>query len=196
MKGIIFIILLFFTSPAFTQGNVVRIDCDNYTSYFDTIIKQPLVVSYSLYKGGGPCSRAGFAFKNDRKNIRTATTADYAHSGYDRGHLANAEDFAYDCRLDELTFRYYNCIPQSKILNRGIWKDKESVVRDMSQKDTVKVICFAKDFKKDGNLYVPAICGKIVIEKGGKITMWVFDQNGSILPSDPELLKKYLLYSK
>lgn len=189
-------LILMLTLPAYTQNSVVKIECENYTSYFDTVFRQPVVVRYSLYKGGGPCSRAGFSFKNDRKNIKTATTSDYASSGYDRGHLANAEDFAYDCKLDELTFRYYNCIPQSKILNRGIWKDKEGVVREMSQKDTVTVICFAKDFKKVGKLYVPSICGKIVIEKGGGVTMWVFDQNGSILPSDPNLLNSYLTYKK
>lgn len=196
MRTLIFLFLFILHSAVHGQSNVVRIECDNYTSFFDTVFRQPVLVKYTLYRGGGPCSRAGFNFKNDRKEIRTATTSDYAHSGYDRGHLANAEDFAYDCRLDELTFRYYNCVPQSKILNRGIWKDKESLVREMSQKDTVSVLCFARDFKKVSKLYVPTICGKIVIEKGGKITMWVFDQNGSILPSDPALLKEYLNYLK
>lgn len=194
MRLVLFLLLIILRFDSYSQNSVVKIEKANYVSYFDTVVKQPVVVKYWLYKGGGGCSRSGFAFKNDLKHIKTATTNDYSKSGYDRGHLANAEDFAYDCQLDELTFRYYNCIPQSKFLNRGPWKDKEKTVRDMSQKDSVLVVCFAKDFKKIGSLYVPSVCGKIVVERGNKITMWVFDQNGSVLPSDPVLLKKYLCY--
>lgn len=195
MKKLILTFILsifFFVSNA--QKNVVIIKKENYTSYFDTVLKQPLVVTYYLFLGGGPCSRSGFNFKNDLPNIKTATTSDYAKSGYDRGHLANAEDFAYDCKLDELTFRYYNCLPQSKVLNRGLWKQKEEEVRQLSQRDSVLIICFGRDFFKDKNLNVPKYCGKIVKEKNGKIHFWYFDQNGSLLPSDENILKEYLKY--
>jgi DNA/RNA endonuclease G (NUC1) len=186
------LILFFFFSYA--QKNVVVIKKENYISYFDTVLRQPVVVTYKLFLGGGPCSRSGFNFKNDLPNIKTATTNDYAKSGYDRGHLANAEDFAYDCKLDELTFRYYNCLPQSKILNRGLWKQKEEEAREMSQRDSITIVCFGRDFFKDKNLNVPKYCGKIVKEKNGKIHFWLFDQNGTLLPSDEKILKEYITY--
>lgn len=188
---IIFITVHF---ESFSQRNTVKIVKDNYVSYFDTVLKQPIVVIYKLYKGGGDCSRAGFNFKNDLPNIKTATTSDYAKSGYDRGHLANAEDFAYDCKLDEMTFRYYNCLPQSKVLNRGLWKQKEEEARKLSQIDTIVVICFGRDFFKDKNLNVPKYCGKIVKEKNGKIHFWYFDQNGTLLKNDDKILNEYLKY--
>jgi DNA/RNA endonuclease G (NUC1) len=189
---IILLVLSFFCSYA--QKNVVIIKKENYVSYFDTVLKQPVVVTYKLFLGGGPCSRSGFNFKNDLPNIKTATTSDYAKSGYDRGHLANAEDFAYDCKLDELTFRYYNCLPQSKILNRGLWKQKEEEARKMSQRDSITIVCFGRDFFKDKNLNVPKYCGKIVKEKNGKIHFWLFDQNGTLLSSDEKILKEYITY--
>lgn len=197
MKKLTFtIILSLFFFFSYAQKNVVIIKKENYTSYFDTVLRQPVLVVYDLFVGGGPCSRAGFNFKNDMPNIKTATNSDYAKSGYDRGHLANAEDFAYDCKLDELTFRYYNCLPQSKILNRGLWKQKEEEAREMSRKDSIKVVCFGREFFLDKKLNVPKYCGKIVKEKNGKIHFWYFDQNGSLLPSDENILKEYLIYLK
>jgi endonuclease G len=191
------VLFIFFSIHiSYAQKNSIKIVKENYTCYFDTVLKQPLVVVYKLYKGGGGCSRAGFSFKNDLTNVKTATQSDYAKSGYDRGHLANAEDFAYDCKLDELTFRYYNCLPQSKNLNRGVWKQKEEEARELSQKDTVIILCFGRMFFQDNKLNVPRYCGKIVKEKNGKIHFWYFDQNGSILPSDDKILKDYIIYLK
>src|SRR5688500_6980860 len=67
-----------------------------YQSFFNYKLKEPLYVFYKLSKGGGPCDREeeGFDFKVDEFK-KTATGGDYAGSGYDKGHLANAEDFAY-----------------------------------------------------------------------------------------------------
>jgi endonuclease G len=134
-----------------------------YKVNFSNAFHQPRYVSYTLHKGGGDCPRAGFSFKNDNDQAETATDNDYAASGYDKGHLANAEDFAFDCTKDELTFRYYNCLPQTPNLNRGLWKRNETDVREWSQKEKVYVICggyFAN--KKMGNTRVPSHCWKVV----------------------------------
>ncbi len=149
MKSFLLVILLLVSQFVIAQQVVIK--TKNYTSYFDTILKQPISVVYKLYNGGGPCSRAKFRFINDTK-YPTATDADYAKSGYDKGHLANSEDFAYDCELDELTFRYYNALPQTTALNRGIWKQIEATVRDLSKTDTLTIICYATDFVKLNNL--------------------------------------------
>lgn len=135
-----------------------------YTSYFSKTYKQPLYVKYTLYKGGGECSRSSFRFKNDTK-LEMATQKDYAGSGYDQGHLANAEDFAFDCKLDELTFRFYNCLPQTPNLNRGVWKKWESEIRKESQIDSLVVICgghFTEKKTIGKDVWVPTYCWKVV----------------------------------
>ncbi|HTJ50959.1 MAG TPA: DNA/RNA non-specific endonuclease, partial [Cyclobacteriaceae bacterium] len=106
-----------------------------YKVNFSNKFHQPRYVSYKLYKGGGTCDRSSFSFTNDNAKAETATDNDYTGNGYDKGHMANAEDFAFDCTKDELTFRYYNCLPQTVNLNRGLWKRNETDVRKWSQKE-------------------------------------------------------------
>jgi endonuclease G len=108
------------------------------------------------------CSRKSFKFKNDL-NIRLVGDAEYKGLGYDKGHLANAEDFAYDCVLDEETFRYYNYLPQTPNLNRGIWKVWETKIRNESQQDSLLVICGGVwEDRTKGNLQVPVLCWKVI----------------------------------
>lgn len=137
-----------------------------YKSYYSIHYKEPLYVGYTLWHGGGGCDRSHFYFKNDTKVV-TATLGDYAGSGYDQGHLANANDFANDCVKDELTFRFYNCLPQTPNLNRGVWKHWETDLRKESQTDSLYIYCggiFSESSKKIGNgVYVPDKCWKIVI---------------------------------
>jgi len=179
MKRIVLPLLLLIL-PLTLFGQHVVIQKKNYTSYFDTIIKQPILVEYKLYNGGGDCKRDKFRFKNDTK-YKTATDSDYARSGYDKGHLASAEDFAYDCELDELTFRYYNCWPQTTTLNRGIWKQIETSVREISKKDTIVVVCYASDFVQVNKLMVPSLCYKVIYTTKGKLLKaYQFNQRGEV----------------
>lgn len=137
-----------------------------YKSYYSYTVKNPLYVTYTLSKGGGDCNRAKFSFKKCGED--TATDQDYSGSGYDKGHLANAEDFAYDCTLDELTFCYYNAMPQTVKLNRGIWKKWETTIRNLSQKQSVFVIAggiYGNKLLKEGrSVIVPDYCYKIVVD--------------------------------
>lgn len=139
------------------------IDKGIYKANFSNTLHQPRYVSYKLYKGGGSCDRKSYSFKNDVENAECATDADYKGHSYDKGHLANAEDFAFDCKKDELTFRYYNCLPQTPNLNRGPWKTNETEIRKWSQTQKLYIICggfFGS--KKMGNSAVPSYCWKVV----------------------------------
>ena len=159
----ILICLTFLSGSTQTKYDTI-IDAKSYKSYFCYNIKQPLFVTYTLYKGGGDCDRSKFRFKNDTK-IKTATQKDYAASGFDQGHLANTEDFAFDCILTERTFRFYNCLPQTPNLNRGIWKKWESEIRKESQLDSLYIVCGGQFDKKKtiGNeVWVPTHCWKVV----------------------------------
>lgn len=139
-----------------------------YKSFFNIKVREPLYVTYVLFHGGGDCDREseGFNFFVDEfKN--TATDQDYAASGYDKGHLANAEDFAGDCLEEELTFRYYNCVPQTVRMNRGIWKRWETTIRALSQTKKLVIIAGSIYGKKKlgvNKIGVPTHCYKIVID--------------------------------
>src|SRR5436853_110152 len=80
----------------FTSGQQVDtvIKTGIYKSYFCYSLKEPLYVTYTLYKGGGGCDRDEQGFNFKKCGVQTASDADYSGSGYDKGHLANAEDFA------------------------------------------------------------------------------------------------------
>ncbi len=115
-----------------------------YKSYFSYEYKAPVMVSYKLFKGGGDCSRTTehFRFINTLGFVNEAKSKDYAKSGYDEGHMANAEDFAFDCPKEESTFRFFNAVPQTPENNRGIWKHYETETRKLSQSDSLLVICY------------------------------------------------------
>lgn len=63
----------------------------------------------------------------------SATPADYKKSGYDRGHLSPAADFAFSEKAMSETFYMSNMSPQKGSLNRGLWKDLESKVREWAK---------------------------------------------------------------
>ena len=167
-----------------------------YKSYFNYELKQPVLLTYKLYKGGGDCKRDTFRFINDSK-IKTLTNKNYKNSGYDKGHLASAEDFAYNCSLDELTFRFYNCVPQTHELNRGVWKKEEFYVRNLSQFDSLIVICYnTYKSKKINNMIIPDTCYKFVYSLRNKkfvVAFYATNTNQPIYKSitNSVLIKKY-----
>lgn len=172
LKIRISIFLIFISIITFGQKVDTIIDNGTYKSHFNYELKEPIYVSYILYHGGGDCDRTPYHFKNDTK-IKMAKKSDYTHSGYDQGHLANAEDFAYNCEMDEETFRFYNCLPQTPNLNRGVWKVWEETIRKESQTDSLEVICGGKFGSKviGDKVAVPEFCFKIVKNlKTNKIT--------------------------
>lgn len=165
-----FIFVLFFLANSLFAQTIKTdtiIDMQVYKSYFNYALKEPLYVTYHLYKGGGDCDRNAQNFSFKKCGINSAVSDDYENAGFDRGHLANAEDFANDCANQEKTFCYFNCVPQTVKLNRGIWKTWETKVRKLSQTKTVFVIA--------GNIYgdkklgpnqigIPDYCYKIVLD--------------------------------
>ena len=140
------------------------IDAGIYKSYVNYQLREPIYVSYILFDGGGDCDRTKFRFKNDT-HILLESDLDYRHSGYDKGHLANAEDFAGDCKKDEQTFRYYNCLPQTPNLNRGVWKEWETKIRKESSHDSLLIICGGKwsvNCLHVNGMAIPDTCWKVV----------------------------------
>ena len=161
MKHTILALLLLVTSALFSQTIDTVITSPHYKAYVSKKLKQPVYVKYVIYKGGGDCERS------DRWTNPTTLPLlnhEYSHSGYDRGHLANAEDFAYDCALSNETFRLYNCLPQTPALNRGVWKQWETKIRHESQTDSLLVICGGiwETSTVKSKMRIPTKCWKVV----------------------------------
>lgn len=159
-------VILLSVSISYSQDTLVKNKI--YQSLYSYKYKNPEYVSYKLYHGGGDCNRSQFQFHVDSVIKKTATLRDYSHSGFDMGHLCNAEDFAYDCSLMGLTFKFYNCMPQYPNLNRGVWKSYETKIRKLSETDSLLIICggLYKDSigskMTNTNVYIPYICWKVV----------------------------------
>ena len=190
----IFAMLLLFIGGVSAQIDTIKTQI--LTSYLSTTLHEPLFVTYKLYKGGGDASRAGLTFK---ATPGSATAKDYAHNGYDEGHLANAEDFAYNKDLEQLTFFFYNCVPQTPRLNRGIWKTYETDIRKKSQSDSLLITCGSIfGSKKIGKAAVPTYCWKIVrsLTTGKILVSAIFpnDNSDTVEAIDPEDLQKRLDY--
>ena len=164
MKRFFLVLCLMVSLPLLGQYKVdTTIINKAYTSYVNTELGQALYVKHKLYKGGGKCQRAT-NWVNDTK-LKLVDENQYKGTLYDKGHLANAEDFAYDCHLDSLTFRDYNRLPQTRKLNRGIWKVTETEIRKMSQTDSL--IVYSGGYWGTPNVVVngmkiPSICWKVV----------------------------------
>jgi DNA/RNA endonuclease G (NUC1) len=148
---------------------------ESYTSYVNKQLEQCLYVKYKLYKGGGDCKRPN-NWVNDTK-LKLVNENQYKGTIYDKGHLANAEDFAYNCHLDSLTFRDYNRIPQTKKLNRGVWKSLEDEVRGLSQNDSLLIICggFWDERSKEVNgMKIPVKCWKLIYSLSQKKILYCY----------------------
>lgn len=145
------------------------------TSYFSYANHNPIYVKYILYHGGGDCNRTQFTFKTG--NVKnSATKNDYVASGYDIGHMCPAEDFAYDCNYEVNTFFFYNALPQTPNLNRGIWKHYETEIRNLSQKDSLIVFCggiFDNHTIPNTKIQIPVKCWKVVFDYKTKKLLYV-----------------------
>ncbi|TDQ11382.1 DNA/RNA non-specific endonuclease [Pedobacter metabolipauper] len=171
-----------------------------YKSYYSYKVKNPLYVTYLLKKGGGDCDRSAFSFR--KCDEQTASDDDYSGTGYDKGHLANAEDFAYDCILDKETFCYYNCFPQTVKLNRGIWKKWETKLRALSQTKSIFIIAggiYTDKLLKPGHtVVIPDYCYKIVVDPATQAIMYCLlfpnDDSGHVEDLTLAQLKAKLVY--
>lgn len=158
----LFIILSSF-AIAEPNTNVITVNTKAYTLQYDTIRHVPLLVTWKIYNGAGECSRLQFAFKSQPGS---ATNKDYLHKGFDKGHMADAEDFAYSCDRMRETFSYYNCAPQTPELNRGVWKAWEGRTRSYSKTDSVSISCGpiyeGTEFQHVGVMIIPTGYWKVV----------------------------------
>jgi endonuclease G len=98
----------------------------------DPVAKIPNWVAWTLTPDHAiGCVARSNAFATDQSlpNGARSTAADYAHSGYDQGHLANDADMSWDDQVEHESFYMSNMSPQLPSVNRGTWKNLESAER-------------------------------------------------------------------
>lgn len=131
-------------------------------------------------------------FKEDRNIVSfSALPSDYLRSGYDRGHLAPAEDMKFSEEAMRDSFYMSNMTPQRPEFNRGVWKKLEKQVRRFAYKEgSVFVITgpvLERNLKKIGRsnkVSVPQQFYKIVYDETPpqKMIAYVLQNSGSNLP--------------
>jgi endonuclease G len=95
-----------------------------------------LWAAYRLRAGDLVSAERKDAFRTDPRLSaeENASCADYADSGYDRGHIVPRDDMNRTPAIQAYTFYLTNMAPQTPALNRGIWRWLEELVRDHARK--------------------------------------------------------------
>ena len=164
-----------------------------YTLSYNEKYEQANWVYYSLtdrmVEEGG--SERSNKFKVDKLvSTGSAKSADYAKSGYDRGHLCPAADMDFDPIAMEESFLMSNISPQVPDFNRGIWKELESEVRNWAKKEHKIYVVTGPVFTENkgviglDNVLVPGSFFKIIYEDTDqpKIIAFVFPNRKSDRP--------------
>lgn len=102
-----------------------------YALGFDSEWHEPRWVEYTLSGDHtfGCLDRSKFPFRADPLLAESAHPSDYTHSGYDLGHMAPAQDGAWDSSVMKDFFLLSNIAPQLPGLNRAEWERLEEAVR-------------------------------------------------------------------
>ncbi len=151
--------------------------------------KVPTWVAYELKPAQllGDASRPHNFRRDTALAHQGARDADYRNSGYSRGHLAPARDFAWSSDAIRATFLLSNAAPQVQSTNAGLWSRLERTVRRLAAAADAVYIYTGLIFEGptatigDGRVVVPSHFFKaVLVEKDGVRTMYA-----AIIPNAP-----------
>lgn len=138
-----FLFISFKTKTQISQGLEIPLLKQNETITYHTGFslcykeeyEQPSWVAYQLTakETVSITSRTNKFISDPTIGTGSATLADYAGSGFDRGHLAPAADMGWSIQTMKESFYFSNMSPQLPSFNRGIWKKTEEQVRDWAR---------------------------------------------------------------
>jgi endonuclease G, mitochondrial len=161
--------------PVVTKPDAALICRQGYFLYHDNAAKIPVWVAWNItpeHVNGCVARTDAFATDQSLPAGKSATPADYAGSGYDKGHLANDAHQSWDLAVEKESFLMTNMSPQLPGLNRGIWKLLETATGAWTFSRQHTMIVYAGNIydtasaKKIGaGVVVPMALYKIVIDK-------------------------------
>ena len=154
----------------------VRLPHTAYISYFNTKHRIPNCVIYELTAtqvvqcdAPGAEKRKNYQFNADPMCSASPQWSDYKHSGYDRGHMAPANDMKWSKTSMEESFYMTNICPQLHALNDGCWRKLELAIHRWAKRDKRLIIAAGPVLKNvmhtigpDRNISVPAAFYKVV----------------------------------
>ena len=160
-----------------TTRTVQPICREAYLVAYDAPVKIPAYVSYTLVPGNAlGCFPRTNAFVADASVPNGATPADYAGTGYDKGHAAPDGDLSWSQQVEYESFLMTNMYPQHGSLNRGIWKLLETSVRGWAVQRNQSYTVFVGAMYGAGNEYI----GKGVIVPHGYYKIVVNQQTNEV----------------
>jgi DNA/RNA endonuclease G (NUC1) len=191
MKKLLFL-LVFVPLFVFSQKDTL-ISRPIYKVLYSQKYKQPIWLQYGVKSTTCTTTRAGLDFYTE-KGVITSNDIDYANNDYDKGHMAPAADFCGDKQSMVLTFSYLNCALQHYKLNRGVWKELESMEREWSKTDSLIIridVTFPKTPEKTkGGAAIPSSFKKtITFYKSKKKLVYVFPNVPPVKKLDEYLIK-------
>lgn len=134
-------------SVAIAQGErkVLELPFSSYHVTYDYSLNVPVYVTWSVTRAdlGQVKRKASWTFRQDRRvPAPRATSSDYTHSGYQRGHMCPAADRSASVAAMRETFTMSNICPQLPALNTGAWSAIEARTRAIALRgDGVVVRC-------------------------------------------------------
>lgn len=115
-----------------------------------------------------------------------ASDSDYRGSGYSRGHMAAAADFAWSAEALHSTYVLSNAVPQLQSVNAGPWVRLENAIRRMARDADVVHVFSGPVFDHDAGVIgegvaVPTHFFKaVLVEQAGRRMMYA-----AIVPNAP-----------
>jgi endonuclease G len=162
-----------------------------YTLSYNQPHKQPQWVAYlqtAQHTQTATQVRADRFTPDPLANFATATDEDYERQGFDRGHMAPAEDMAWSKLTMQESFYFTNISPQLPAFNRGVWRRLENLLRYWSEAyDSVyivtgPVLTAGLPFIGINKVSVPRLFYKVVMQynrKGAKVIGFVLPNEAS-----------------
>lgn len=113
--------------------DIIVLDRGEFKVGWSPRLRHPVWVAYHV--PAEAVSEAGKrpGFKQDREAPNSPTAANYAKTGYDRGHMAPNYAIAtrFGSEAQNRTFLMSNVSPQTPRLNRGVWRDIEHRIAEL-----------------------------------------------------------------
>lgn len=117
---------LYYQNKPIEIKNTVELCNSFYVSLFDEQHQRVILVSEHLHMNPNHVERKD-AFRYDVRVGKIPNPKQYQNSGYDKGHMAPAEDASTDEEMFE-TFLMTNMTPQQPTLNRKAWRELEESI--------------------------------------------------------------------
>jgi endonuclease G, mitochondrial len=181
-------------TPTTKKQAVTPICRGAYFTIHDDRAKIPVVSAYVLTpEHSTGCSARDSSFEVDRSlpPLNRAGNKDYAKSGYDIGHMVNAEDLKFSEEAQAGAALLSNAAPQLPEFNRGVWKKLEDTTRGWAlsrQHPLLVYVAPMADRKQDGMIgkgfvTVPHGFVKILVDTvTNEVQVFSFKHEGSKEP--------------